>query len=253
MEDLFSLEGRVALITGASRGIGEAIAVAFAQKGAHCILASRKLEDLESVVVAIEKDGGRAKAVACNVGDMGQIDSLAAMMKKEHGKLDILVNNAATNPYFGNMDGIDLPRWDKTFDVNLKGPFFLIQKTIDLLAASGKGSVINVSSISGKRPGPFQGVYSITKAAMISMTQGFAKELGLKSIRVNALLPGMTKTRFSAALMENEELLKAVYKMIPLGRHALPDEMAGAALYLASDASSYTTGTCLTCDGGFLA
>jgi NAD(P)-dependent dehydrogenase (short-subunit alcohol dehydrogenase family) len=184
---------------------------------------------------------------------MGQIDSLAAMMKKEHGKLDILVNNAATNPYFGNMDGIDLPRWDKTFDVNLKGPFFLIQKTIDLLAASGKGSVINVSSISGKRPGPFQGVYSITKAAMISMTQGFAKELGLKSIRVNALLPGMTKTRFSAALMENEELLKAVYKMIPLGRHALPDEMAGAALYLASDASSYTTGTCLTCDGGFLA
>jgi len=223
MEDLFSLEGRVALITGASRGIGEAIAAIFARKGAHCILASRKIEDLESVVAKIEQDGGKAQASACNVGDMDQIDTLVAMIKKEHGRLDILVNNAATNPYLGNMDGIDQPRWDKTFDVNLKGPFFLIQKTIDLLAASGKGSVINVSSISGVRPGPFQGVYSITKAAMISMTQGFAKELGLKNIRVNALLPGITETRFSSAL------------------------------FLASDASTYTTGTCLTCDGGYLA
>jgi len=253
MKDLFSLEGRVALITGASRGIGEAIAMAFAQKGAHCILASRKLEDLESVVEGIKKNGGSAQAVACNMGDMDQIDSLSAIIKKEHGKLDILVNNAATNPYFGNMDGIDQPRWDKTFDVNLKGPFFLIQKTIALLAESRKGSIINVSSISGKRPQPFQGVYSITKAAMISMTQGFAKELGSRNIRVNALLPGMTETRFSAALMENKEMLKEVYKMIPLGRHAVPDEMAGAALFLASDASSYTTGTCLTCDGGGLA
>ncbi len=253
MSDMFSLEGRVALITGASRGIGKAIAKVFARKGAHCILASRKIEDLENVVERIKNEGGKARAAACNVGNMDHIESLAAMIKTQYGKLDILVNNAATNPYFGNMDGIDVPRWDKTFDVNLKGPFFLIQKTLDLLAESKKASVINVSSISGMRPGPFQGVYSITKAAMISMTLGFAKELGGMNIRVNAILPGMTETRFSAALMENEALLKEAHKMIPLGRHAVPDEMAGAALYLASDASSYTTGTCLTCDGGYLA
>lgn len=253
MKNMFSLEGRIAVITGASRGIGEAIAQTYAENGAHSVLVSRKIEGLNGVVANIKKNGGSAEAIACNMGNIDEIDSLVEQIKEKFGKLDIIVNNAATNPYFGNMDGIDVPRWDKTFDVNLKGPFFLIQRSIDLLAASKKASVINVSSISGKSPAPFQGVYSITKAAMISMTQGLAKELGSKNIRVNALLPGLTKTRFSAALMESEEIINEVYKTIPLGRHAVPGEMAGAALYLASDASSYTTGTCLTCDGGYLA
>ncbi len=253
MENMFSLKGRVAVITGASRGIGEAIAHTYAQNGAHCILVSRKIDGLEGVVADIKKAGGSADAFACNVGDIEQIDGLVSYVKEKFGKLDIIVNNAATNPYFGNMDGIDEGRWDKTFSVNLKGPFFLIQRSIELLAASGKASVINVSSINGKRPAPMQGVYSITKAAMISMTKGLAKELGLKNIRVNALLPGLTKTKFSAALMENDDLVNEVYKSIPLGRHAVPDEMSGAALYLASDASSFTTGICLTCDGGALA
>ncbi len=253
MKNIFSLENRIAVITGASRGIGEAIAHTFAENGAHCILVSRKIDGLEGVVADIKEKGGSAEAMACNVGDMDQIDTLVGNIKEKFGKLDVIVNNAATNPYFGNMDGIDVPRWDKTFDVNLKGPFFLIQRSIDLLAASGKASVINVSSINGKRPAPMQGVYSITKAALISMSKGLAKELGYKNIRVNALLPGLTKTKFSAALMESEEILNEVYKSIPLGRHAVPDEMAGAALYLASDASSFTTGTCLTCDGGVLA
>lgn len=253
MENMFSLQGRIAVITGASRGIGEAIAHTFAQNGAHCVLVSRKIEGLESVVADIRKAGGNADAIACNVGNIEQIDSLVSQIKEKFGKLDIIVNNAATNPYFGNMEGIDEARWDKTFAVNLKGPFFLIQRSIDLLIASGKASVINVSSINGKRPAPMQGVYSITKASLISMTKGLAKELGSKNIRVNALLPGLTKTKFSEALMENDTIANAVYKNIPLGRHAVPEEMSGAALYLASDASSFTTGTCLTCDGGYLA
>lgn len=253
MENMFSLKDRIAVITGASRGIGEAIAHTFAQNGAHCILVSRKIEGLEGVVAEIKKAGGSAEAIACNVGNIDQIDSLVSKIKEKFGKLDIIVNNAATNPYFGTMDGIDEARWDKTFAVNLKGPFFLIQRSIDLLVASGKASVINVSSINGKRPAPLQGVYSITKASLISMTQALAKELGAKNIRVNALLPGLTKTKFSAALMENDDIMAEVYKTIPLGRHAVPEEMSGAALYLASDASSFTTGTCLTCDGGALA
>lgn len=253
MKDLFSLEGRVAVITGASRGIGESIAHIYAQQGAHCILVSRKIDSLESVVADIKKAGGSAEAMACNVGDFKQIDALAAAIKDKFGKLDILVNNAATNPYFGDMVGIDEGRWDKTFDVNLKGPFFLIQRCVELLAASGKASVINVSSINGKRPAPMQGTYSITKAALITMSKGLAKELGSKNIRVNALLPGLTKTKFSAALMDSDEIVQEVYKTIPLGRHAVPDEMAGAALFLASDAGSYTTGTCVTVDGGALA
>ncbi len=249
----FSLKNKVALITGGSRGIGEAIALTFAENGAHCIRVSRKIEALEGVVQKIVENGGSSEAVACNVGNIEQIDSLIKTIREKHGKLDILVNNAATNPYFGEMEGISESLWDKTFDVNIKGPFFLIQRLIDLLSLSKSASVINVSSVNGVRPAPFQGVYSITKAALISMTNAYAKELGGKNIRVNSLLPGLTKTKFSQAIMGSEEILNEVFKTIPLGRHAVPDEMSGAALFLASDASSFTTGTCLTCDGGYLA
>lgn len=253
MKSLFSLTDRVALITGASRGIGESIARTLAAYGAFCILVSRKIDALETVAQKIETQGGKARSLACNLGDLSQLDALCETIQQDYGKLDILVNNAATNPYFGPMTGIDPGRWEKTFDVNLKGPFFLIQKMSPLMAASGRASVINVSSVNGVRPAPMQGVYSITKAAMISMTKGFAKELASRNIRVNALLPGLTETRFSSAITENRDVLDQLCQAIPLGRQAQPSEMAGAALYLAGDAAAYTTGTTIVCDGGMLA
>ena len=166
--------------------------------------------------------------------------------------MDILINNAATNPYFGDMLDADERAWDKTNEVNLKGPFFITQHAARLMEVSRGGAIVNVASINGVRPIPMQGIYSITKAGLISMTKAFAKELAVKNIRVNALLPGLTQTHFSEALIKNESIYKTAIRQIPLGRHAQPSEMAGAVLYLVSDAASYTTGTCIVCDGGKL-
>jgi NAD(P)-dependent dehydrogenase (short-subunit alcohol dehydrogenase family) len=249
----FSLKERIALVTGASRGIGQAIAETFAAQGAHVILVSRKQEGLEKVVAKIKDAGGSAEAIACHMGMMDQIEALYQTIGKKFGKLHILVNNAATNPYFGDLLGVDEKIWDKTNEVNLKGPFFMIQKAVPLMIAAGKGSVINVSSVNGVTPALLQGVYSMTKAGVISMTKAFAKELANRNIRVNALLPGLTETKFAEALIGNEMILKAALQTVPMGRCAKPIEMAGAALYLASDASSYTTGALMVCDGGMLA
>ncbi len=249
----FSLKGKIAMITGASRGIGEAIAMTLADNGAHCILVSRKAEALEEVSQKIEKNGGNALALACHVGYLNQIETLFKTVTEQFGRLDILINNAGTNPYFGEMLGAEEAAWDKTHDVNLKGPFFMIQHAARLMIPSGGGAIVNVASINGVRPGIMQGMYSITKAGLISMTKAYAKELAGKNIRVNALLPGLTKTKFSKILIETKEIYDQAVKLIPLGRYAEPEEMAGAVLYLVSDAASYTTGICLTCDGGFLA
>jgi NAD(P)-dependent dehydrogenase (short-subunit alcohol dehydrogenase family) len=248
----FSLKNKIALITGASRGIGEAIATTLSEHGARCILASRKIQGLEKVKAKIEEKGGRADAVVCHTGNLAQISDLFAEIENSYGRLDILVNNAATSPYFGDMVNADEKAWDKTNDVNLKGPFFMIQHAARLMEKSG-GAIVNVASINGVRPVPFQGIYSITKAGLISMTKAFAKELATKNIRVNALLPGLTETHFSEALIKNEQIYNFAVQQIPMGRHAQPDEMAGAVLYLVSDAASFTTGTCITCDGGMLA
>jgi NAD(P)-dependent dehydrogenase (short-subunit alcohol dehydrogenase family) len=248
----FSLKNKIALITGASRGIGEAIATTLSEHGARCILASRKIQGLEKVKAKIEEKGGRADAVVCHTGNLTQISDLFAEIENSYGRLDILVNNAATSPYFGDMVNADEKAWDKTNDVNLKGPFFMIQHAARLMEKSG-GAIVNVASINGVRPVPFQGIYSITKAGLISMTKAFAKELATKNIRVNALLPGLTETHFSEALIKNEQIYNFAVQQIPMGRHAQPDEMAGAVLYLVSDAASFTTGTCITCDGGMLA
>ena len=249
----FSLEGKIALVTGASRGIGEAIAMCFAENGAECILASRKAEALEGVVKKIEAANGKAIACAANMGDLAQIADLFAFIRDKYGKLDILVNNAATNPYFGAMTGAEEWAWDKTLAVNLKGPFFATQQAAKLMDVAGGGAIVNVASINGVKPAPTQGIYSITKAGLIAMTKAYAKELANQNIRVNALLPGLTKTDFSKALFEMEEIHKHVIAEIPLQRHAEPHEMAGAVLYLVSDAASFTTGICITCDGGYLA
>lgn len=249
----FKLDGKIALITGASRGIGAAIAETLAAYGAHCILVSRKIEGLRQVEEKITRQGGKAESVACHMGQLSQIDALFNEVRQRHGKLNILVNNAATNPYFGEMMGVDEGAYDKTFDVNLKGPFFMIQKATQLMANSGGGAIVNVASVNGVRPAPFQGVYSMSKAAMISMTKAFAKELGPRNIRVNALLPGLTETKFAGALFTDDQIYQMAIQTIPLGRHAKPTEMAGAVLYLVSDAASFTTGACIVCDGGSLA
>jgi NAD(P)-dependent dehydrogenase (short-subunit alcohol dehydrogenase family) len=249
----FSLKNKVALITGASRGIGEAIAITLSERGARCILASRKIHELEKVKAKIEDNGGSADVYACHTGNLDRIGGLFEEIDRRYGRLDILINNAATSPYFGEMINADEKAWDKTNDVNLKGPFFITQHAAGLMEKSGGGAIVNVASINGVRPVAFQGIYSITKAGLISMTKAYAKELALKNIRVNALLPGLTETHFSEALIKNEQIHSAAVAQIPMGRHAQPLEMAGAVLYLVSDAASFTTGTCLTCDGGMLA
>ena len=247
---LFDLSDRVALVSGASRGIGEAIAKLLAEQGAHVIVTSRKLEGCEHVAAAIRAAGGSAEAMACHIGEMEQIEATFAKVKAQHDRLDILVNNAAANPYFGHVVDTDLGAFQKTLDVNVRGYFYMSVGAIRLMRERGRGAVVNVGSVNGITPGPLQGIYSISKAAIISMTKTFAKECALENIRVNALLPGLTRTKFAGALFTNEDVHKEIMAGIPMGRHAEPEEMAGAVLYLVSDAASYTTGVCLAVDGG---
>jgi len=249
--NLFDLSGKVALVTGASRGIGESIAKLLAEQGAHVIVSSRKAESCEAVVEQITASGGSAEAIACHIGDMDNIASTFATIKDTHGKLDILINNAAANPYFGDILDTDLGAFNKTVDVNIRGYFFMSVEGGKMMRDSGGGCIVNTASINGLQPGDLQGIYSITKAAVINMTKAFAKECAPHNIRVNALLPGLTKTKFAGALFKNEKMHKMAIGTIPMQRHAEPDEMAGTVLYLVSDASSYTTGECVVVDGGF--
>jgi NAD(P)-dependent dehydrogenase (short-subunit alcohol dehydrogenase family) len=248
------LSDKIALVTGASRGIGEAIARTLAAHGAHVIVSSRKADACEEVAKEIAAAGGKAEAHACHIGELAQIQAIYDFVEKTHGRLDILVNNAATNPYFGPIVDTDLAAFEKTVDVNIRGYFFMSSMGAKLMAKNGGGSIVNVASINGVVPGQWQGVYSITKAAVISMTKAFAKECGPMGVRVNALLPGATDTKFAAALIHGTDpkVRDRYLGKLPLGRVAQPDEMSGAVLYLVSPAASYTTGACLVVDGGFL-
>ena len=248
--NLFDLSGKIALVTGASRGIGEAIAKLLAEQGAHVIVSSRRAESCEQVVAEIVAAGGSAEAIACHIGDMDHILATFATIREKHGKLDILINNAATNPYFGHILDTDLGAYNKTVDVNIRGYFFMSIEGGKLMKENGGGCIVNTASINGLHPGPQQGIYSITKAAVINMTKAFARECAPFNIRVNALLPGLTKTKFASALFDNEDIHKMALATIPMARHAEPEEMAGTVLYLVSDASSYTTGECIVVDGG---
>ena len=250
--NLFDLTGKTALVTGASRGIGEAIAKLLAANGAHVIVSSRKQEDCQVVADAIVADGGSAEALACHIGEMEQIEACFKSIEAKHGKLDILVNNAATNPYFGHILDTDLTAFQKTVDVNIRGYFFMSSAGAKLMKKAGGGSIINVASVNGVIPGEMQGIYSITKASVIAMTKSFAKECASLNIRVNALLPGLTDTKFASALTKNDAIMKMALMHIPMKRAALPEEMAGTVLYLASNASSYTTGAAINVDGGYL-
>lgn len=248
----FDLTDRIALITGASRGIGEAIARCFAAHGAHVIVTSRKIDGCEAVASSIREDGGSAEARACHIGHPDAIESLVRDVMEAHGRIDILVNNAAANPYFGHVLDTDPGAYQKTIDVNIGGYFAMSTAVGRTMRDAGKGVILNVASIDGIRPGVMRGVYSISKAAVIQMTKVFAAECAPLGIRVNALLPGLTETKFASALTGNPAILEMALQHIPLNRIAQPDEMTGAALYLCSDASSYTTGAALEVDGGFL-
>ena len=250
--NLFDLTGKIALVSGASRGIGEATAKLLAAHGAHVVCSSRKADGCGRVAEEIQAAGGKASAFACHVGEMEQIDALVEHVKTTHGRLDILVNNAAANPYFGHILDTDLGAFQKTVDVTIRGYFFMSAKFGQMMRAQGGGAIVNTASVNGIRPGLMQGIYSITKAAVINMTKAFAKECGPLGIRVNALLPGLTETKFASALIENKEIYERAVAGIPLGRSAKPEEMAGTVLYLVSDASSYTNGACIIVDGGRL-
>jgi NAD(P)-dependent dehydrogenase (short-subunit alcohol dehydrogenase family) len=251
-EKMFDLSGKIALVTGASRGIGEAIAKTLAANGAHVIVSSRKAADCERVAEEIRKAGGKADVIACHIGELDALKNAWAEIDAKYGRVDILVNNAATNPYFGPILDTDVTAFQKTIDVNIRGYFFMSVEAAKRMAKSGGGSIVNVASIGGIVPGHFMGIYSITKAAVISMTKAFAQELGAKKIRVNALCPGLTETKFAGALVKNDQIRGEAEKRIALHRVAQPDEMAGAVLYLCSPASSYTTGTAMIVDGGML-
>lgn len=248
--NLFDLSGKIALVTGASRGIGEEIAKLLAEQGAYVIVSSRKIEDCKTVAEEIIALGGQAEAFACHVGKMEDISSIFEHIRNKHGRLDILVNNAAANPYFGHVLDTDLAAYNKTVEVNIRGYFFMSIEAGKLMKSQGGGAIVNTASVNGLQPGDKQGIYSITKAAVINMTKTFAKECGPFGIRVNALVPGFTKTKFASALFSDPELYEKLMAEIPLRRHAEPREMAGTVLYLVSDASSYTNGECIVVDGG---
>lgn len=243
------LEGKVAIVTGASRGIGEAIARSFAANGAKVVCASRKLEGLTAVAESIGAD--KAIAIAAHTGREEDCVRLVEESVAKLGKVDILVNNAATNPYFGPMLDVDNGAWDKTFEVNTKGYFWMSREVAKhLRAREAPGSIVNMASVAGLLASPLQAVYAMTKAAIISMTKTLAYELAANKIRVNAIAPGFVDTRFAAAVLKNDALLDEVIRMTPLRRYGQPDEIAGCALYLASDAASYTTGQTIAVDGG---
>jgi NAD(P)-dependent dehydrogenase (short-subunit alcohol dehydrogenase family) len=250
---MFDLSGRVALVSGASRGIGEAIARLLAAHGAHVVCTSRKLEGCEAVAAAIRADGGSAQALAMHVGDPAAIEAAFAQLDAQGRTPGIVVNNAAANPYFGPMLDMDLGSFEKTVEVNLRGYFWTtVQAARRMRAAQAGGTVVNIASVNARRAAPGQGVYSMTKAGIVNLTEGFAKELAADDIRVNAVLPGLTDTKFASAITGNEKYLATMMRLIPLARVAQPGEIAPAVLFLASPASSYVTGTTLTVDGGYL-
>jgi NAD(P)-dependent dehydrogenase (short-subunit alcohol dehydrogenase family) len=248
-----TLEGKVCLVTGGSRGIGEAIARTFVAHGARVVLAARKPEGVAATAESIAKEHGvdRVVGIVAHAGKEDECTRLVRETIERFGKVDVLVNNAGTNPYFGPMLNIDMGAWDKTFETNLKGYFWCAREVArHCLGRDAPGSIINVASVAGLIGSPLQGVYGATKAAIISMTKTLAAELGPSKIRVNAIAPGFIDTRLASAILKNDELLKVVLGRTPLGRYGTPDEIAGGALYLASDAASFLTGHTLVIDGG---
>ena len=252
-KDLFSLDGKVAVITGGSRGIGRSIAEEFARKGATVVITARKPEELEETAKAIRDGGGAASGIVAHAAKDATIDALVDQVMEKHGRIDILVNNAATNVAFAQLSDLETAAWDKTIETNLRGPFVLSKVVVNRWMKDHGGNIINICSIAGFRGDPNMGAYSVSKAALVMLTKVQARELGAYGIRVNGIAPAIIKTRFSKILYETEEIRTHAEAQAALGRVGEWDEVAGTAVYLASEASSYVTGTIARVDGGTLA
>lgn len=243
------LSGKVALVNGASRGIGEAIAHGLAACGAKVVCTSRKIESVQAVADAIVEAGGDAIAHTCHAADLGQIEALMAFIRDECGRLDILINNAAANPYYGPAAGLPPDAFDKTVAVNLKGPYYFMSHAVPLMIESGGGAIVNVASIAALISMQGQAVYSMTKAGLVSLTKTFAREYGQSGVRANAILPGVVETKFAEALTADPGVQKWLSRL-PVPRAGQPEDMVAGVLYLVSDEAAYTTGTTLIMDGG---
>ena len=250
MSELFDIKNKVAIITGASRGIGLAIANRYAEAGAKVVISSRKQDSLDAIAAQMKGQGYEVLPVAAHNGQKDALKALVERAVEAYGAVDILVNNAATNPHFGNLLDSEDSQWQKTIEVNIMGNFWLTQATVPVMREHGGGKIVNVASVNGLRPGSFQGIYSMTKAAVISLTQSLAMELAPDNIQVNAIAPGLTRTKFAQAIWGNDLIMERVNERTPMRRIAEPDEMAGIALYLASPASSFVTGQVFVIDGG---
>ncbi len=251
MTKLFDISGKVAIVTGASRGIGQAIAERFASAGAKVVISSRKQEALDAVAEQIRNNGGEVLAIAAHNGDKAALQILVEKTVETYGGVDILVNNAATNPHFGSLLEASDSLWEKTIQVNIMGNIWLCQAVVPHMRNAGGGKIINVASIVGMlRPGQYQGIYSATKAAVTSITRTLAMELGGDNIQVNAIAPGLIKTAFARVLWENDELRQTVEARTPAGRIGLPADIAGMAHFLAAPESNYCTGEIFVVDGG---
>lgn len=245
------LDNKVAIVTGASKGIGQAIAKALGQQGAKIVIASRKQEAIDVIAKEFLSEGIEAIGIAAHMGDIQQIKNLVDQTVNHFGGIDIIVNNAATNPSFGPIAETDISVFDKIMEVNVKGPLALCRLAYPIMKQRGGGSVINISSIEGITPGTGLGLYSVSKSALIALTKVLAKEWGADKIRANVICPGLVKTKFSEALTGNEKILKHVLAKQALPQLAEPEDIAGLALFLASDAASFCTGAVYTADGGY--
>lgn len=252
VKKLFNLEGKVAIVTGSSKGIGKAIAEALAEYGAQVVVSSRSQEAVDAVADEFKAKGLEAVGIACHVGDEEQRKALISKTVDRYGGVDILINNAATNPVYAPLEGVDDPVFDKIMDVNVKACFSFAKLCFPYMKEKKKGSIINIASVEGLKPNMGLGLYGVSKAALIMLTKSQASEWGKYGIRTNAICPGLIKTKFSQALWSNEQLMKQVENHLPLRRAADPIEMAGLAVYLASDASSFTIGAILNSDGGHM-
>jgi NAD(P)-dependent dehydrogenase (short-subunit alcohol dehydrogenase family) len=248
--DFCDLSGRTALVTGSSRGIGRAIAETLARAGARVVISSRKAEACTEVAAAISAAGGHAVALPCNIGHKAEVEALVTATRDRLGPLDILVCNAAVNPYYGPLAEIPDEAFDRIMATNVRSNLWLCRLARPDMAARRDGSIIIVSSIAGLRGSVALGAYGISKAADFQLARGLATEWGADNIRVNCIAPGLVKTDFARALWENEELLQATLRATPLGRIGEPADIAGLALFLASPAASFITGQVIVADGG---
>lgn len=247
---LFDLTGKTAIVTGSTKGIGRSIAEALARSGASVVISSRKSDKCEEVVSAIKAEGLEATAIPCHIGKRSDVENLIAETKKQYGKIDILVCNAAVNPYYGPMSGLTDEAFAKVMDSNVRSNIWLCNLAIPDMAERRDGSVIIVSSIGGLRGSQHLGIYTISKAADLQLARNLAVEWGPKNIRVNCIAPGLVRTDFARALWENPEMLAKSEEMTPLRRIGEPDDIAGAAVLLASRAGNWMTGQVIVIDGG---